>query len=68
MQAKLRLYVWRLVLLMVGGLVGTAQAGKTLDAIKSRGSIKCGVNTGLAGFAIADSKGQSGLDAGFCKG
>ena len=69
MERKLRLYVWGLVLLMIGGLVGTAQAGKTLDAIKSRGSIKCGVNTGLAGFAIADSKGQwTGLDADFCKG
>ena len=48
--------------------VGTAQAGKTLDAIKSRGAIKCGVNTGLAGFSIADSKGQwTGLDADACK-
>jgi general L-amino acid transport system substrate-binding protein len=48
--------------------IGTAQAGKNLDAIKASGTIKCGVSTGLAGFSIADSKGQySGLDADFCK-
>jgi general L-amino acid transport system substrate-binding protein len=27
-----------------------AHAGKTLDAIKARGQVICGVNTGLAGF------------------
>ena len=31
--------------------IGTAQAGKNLDAIKSNGTIKCGVSTGLAGFS-----------------
>ncbi|MDH3598732.1 MAG: amino acid ABC transporter substrate-binding protein [Candidatus Tectomicrobia bacterium] len=45
-----------------------AQAGATLDAVKSRGTLKCGVSTGLAGFSIADSKGQwQGLDADGCK-
>ncbi|MDP4608954.1 MAG: amino acid ABC transporter substrate-binding protein, partial [Burkholderiaceae bacterium] len=35
----------------------------TMDAIKARDSIACGVNTGLAGFSAADSKGEwSGLD------
>lgn len=59
--------------LILGGLLatlfaGVAQAGKTIDAIKARGRIKCGVSTGLAGFSIADSQGQwSGLDADFCK-
>jgi general L-amino acid transport system substrate-binding protein len=49
-------------------LAGTAQAGKTLDAIKARGNIVCGVNTGLAGFSIADSQGKwTGLDADFCR-
>ncbi len=42
-------------------------AGKTIDTIKSRGQLSCGVNTGLAGFSQADSAGtRSGLDAGFC--
>ncbi|MEN9538115.1 MAG: hypothetical protein RLZZ126_350 [Pseudomonadota bacterium] len=45
-----------------------AHAGKTLDAIKSRGQVVCGVNTGLAGFAQADSSGKwSGLDIDVCK-
>ncbi|MCP5280762.1 MAG: amino acid ABC transporter substrate-binding protein [Rhodoferax sp.] len=45
-----------------------AHAGKTLDAIKARGQVVCGVNTGLAGFAAADSTGKwSGLDIDVCK-
>jgi general L-amino acid transport system substrate-binding protein len=45
-----------------------AHAGKTLDAIKARGQLVCGVNTGLAGFAIADSSGKwSGLDVDICR-
>ncbi len=45
-----------------------AHAGKTLDAIKSRGQVVCGVNTGLAGFAAADSSGNwSGIDVDVCK-
>ena len=45
-----------------------AHAGKTLDAIRSRGQIVCGVNTGLAGFAAADSSGKwSGLDVDVCR-
>ena len=45
-----------------------AHAGKTLDAIKSRGQVVCGVNTGLAGFAAADSAGKwSGMDVDVCR-
>ena len=45
-----------------------ALAGKTLDAIKARGQLVCGVNTGLAGFAQADSNGQwTGLDVDVCR-
>ena len=45
-----------------------AHAGKTLDAIKSRGQLVCGVNEGLAGFSSADSQGKwSGLDVDVCK-
>src|SRR5690349_11999695 len=45
-----------------------AFAGKTLDAIKARGQLVCGVNTGLAGFSQADSQGAwSGLDVDVCK-
>jgi general L-amino acid transport system substrate-binding protein len=45
-----------------------AHAGKTLDAIKARGQLICGVNTGLAGFSAADSQGNwTGLDIDVCK-
>ncbi len=50
------------------GATGVAHAGPTIDAIKDRGSVRCGVNTGLAGFSIADSQGKwTGLDADFCR-
>jgi len=45
-----------------------AFAGKTLDTIKSRGQLVCGVNTGLAGFSAADSQGKwTGLDVDVCR-
>ena len=47
---------------------GMAQAGATLDAIKQRGALRCGVNTSLAGFSIPDSQGKwTGIDADFCR-
>src|SRR5215469_2249491 len=46
----------------------TAHAGPTLDAIKGRGMVVCGVNTGLAGFALPDREGNfKGLDADTCR-
>lgn len=45
-----------------------AHAGKTLDGIKARGQVICGVNTGLAGFGAADSNGKwTGLDVDVCR-
>ncbi len=50
------------------GLPGLAQAGETLDNIKSKDMLRCGVNTGLQGFSAPDSKGQwTGIDAEFCQ-
>src|SRR3981081_4323846 len=50
------------------GAAGTAQAGKDLDAIKARGQLSGGLNTGGAGFAEADSQGKwVGLDADVCR-
>jgi general L-amino acid transport system substrate-binding protein len=40
----------------------------TLDAIKQRGSVICGANTGLPGFSIPDAQGSwSGMDVEFCR-
>ena len=45
-----------------------AHAGKTLDAVKQRGSLNCGVTTGVAGFSAPDSQGNwSGLDVDTCR-
>jgi general L-amino acid transport system substrate-binding protein len=45
-----------------------AHAGKDLDAIKKRGELICGVNTGLAGFSAADSQSKwSGMDVDVCR-
>ncbi len=49
-------------------MAAPANAGKTLDGIKARGQVICGVNTGLAGFGAADSTGKwSGLDVDVCR-
>ncbi len=49
-------------------VAGAAQAGDTYNAVKQRGFVQCGVNTGLPGFSIADSKGQwTGLDVDMCR-
>ncbi|KQP04307.1 amino acid ABC transporter substrate-binding protein [Pseudorhodoferax sp. Leaf265] len=46
----------------------TAQAGKTLDAVKARGTVKCGVTNGVAGFSAPDTQGNwSGLDVDTCR-
>jgi general L-amino acid transport system substrate-binding protein len=51
------------------GLVATAQAGPTLDAVKARGTLVCGIHAGVAGFALPDSRGTwQGLDVDLCRG
>ena len=46
----------------------SAQAGETLDAVKKKGFVQCGISTGIAGFSLADSKGAwSGLDVDMCR-
>jgi general L-amino acid transport system substrate-binding protein len=45
-----------------------AFAGQTLNAVKQRGSLKCGVTNGVAGFSAPDSKGNwTGLDVDTCR-
>jgi general L-amino acid transport system substrate-binding protein len=53
----------------MGTLVAApAFAGKTLDGIKARGQLVCGVHTGLAGFGAADSNGKwTGIDVDVCR-
>ena len=45
-----------------------ANAGDTFDAVKARGSVNCGVHTGLFGFSAPDDTGiWRGLDADYCR-
>ena len=45
-----------------------AGAASTLDAIRARGTLICGVTTGLAGFAQPDSQGVwRGFDVDYCR-
>jgi len=47
---------------------GAAHSGATFDAVKKKGYLQCGVNTGLPGFANADDKGNwTGLDVDLCR-
>ena len=46
-----------------------AASAATLDEVKSRGALKCGVSQGLPGFSNPDADGNwSGLDVDLCKG
>ena len=41
----------------------------TLDAVRARGRLNCGVHEGLVGFAYTDNRGDwRGFDADFCRG
>jgi general L-amino acid transport system substrate-binding protein len=52
----------------IAGAATAAYAGKELDAIKARGQLICGVSTGVAGFAAADSQGKwTGIDVDVCR-
>ena len=54
--------------LAIAAAASPAWAGKTLDAVKQRGQVVCGVNTSGPGFSNADSQGKwTGLDVDFCK-
>src|SRR5882757_924895 len=60
---------------LVAGMLGAAGAGwagevksATLDAIKKRDQLICGVDTGIPGFAYQDSAGKwQGLDIAYCQ-
>ncbi|MEY1556826.1 amino acid ABC transporter substrate-binding protein [Yoonia sp. R2331] len=54
--------------LAVAGLSAGAAAAGTLDDVKARGTLNCGVTTGLVGFAAPDANGVwEGFDVGVCR-
>jgi general L-amino acid transport system substrate-binding protein len=49
-------------------LFATTASASTLDAVKQRGSLACGVSQGLPGFSDHDAAGKwSGFDVDFCR-
>jgi general L-amino acid transport system substrate-binding protein len=49
-------------------LTAGAASAATLDDVKARGTLKCGVNTGFAGFAFPDAEGKwQGFDVDLCR-
>ena len=47
---------------------GLVQADETLDAVKSKGFVQCGVSQGLPGFSNPDDQGNwTGLDVDYCR-
>jgi len=53
---------------LVAGMSTAAHAASTLESVKAAGKVKCGVNTGLAGFAAPNDQGVwAGLDIDLCK-
>jgi general L-amino acid transport system substrate-binding protein len=57
------------VCFVAGFVAATARAQtKTLDVVKQRGALSCGVNEGLAGFGQPDDKGNwTGFNIDYCK-
>jgi len=54
--------------LTVAGLAAGAAAAGTLDDVKARGKLNCGVTTGLVGFAAPDANGVwEGFDVSLCR-
>ena len=54
--------------LTVAGVAAGASAAATLDDVKARGKLNCGVTTGLVGFAAPDANGVwEGFDVAVCR-
>jgi general L-amino acid transport system substrate-binding protein len=58
---------WLLGTVLASALIQGAAAG-TLDAVKARGTLRCGVGGDLPGLSFKDKEGHwSGLDVDFCR-
>ncbi len=54
--------------LTIAGLAAGAAAAGTLDDVKARGTLNCGVSTGVVGFASPDANGEwQGFDVAVCR-
>lgn len=63
-----KIHVLASALALTAAMTSNAFAGATLDSVKKKGFVQCGVSTGLPGFSSADNKGNwSGLDVDMCR-
>ncbi|GGL51164.1 amino acid ABC transporter substrate-binding protein [Wenxinia marina] len=54
--------------LTVAGLAAGVASAATLDDVRERGTLNCGVTTGLVGFAAPNANGEwEGFDVGICR-
>ena len=54
--------------LTAAGMLAGAAAATTLEDVKARGALNCGVNTGLVGFAAPDANNNwQGFDVDMCR-
>ena len=66
-EVKMNKTVFLGALTAAGVAAGAAAAG-TLDDVKARGTLNCGVSTGLVGFAAPDANGEwNGFDVSVCR-
>ncbi|HJN04176.1 MAG TPA: amino acid ABC transporter substrate-binding protein, partial [Alphaproteobacteria bacterium] len=61
-------FVWTLMGAALVALISFSANAATLDDVKAAGVLKCGINTGLPGFAYTDDAGNwVGFDAAYCR-
>ncbi|MCB1380504.1 MAG: amino acid ABC transporter substrate-binding protein [Alphaproteobacteria bacterium] len=64
---KSKIYAWVLGA-AVSAIAATAAQAGTLDDVKQKGFVQCGVSQGLAGFSNPDSNNNwTGMDVDFCR-
>ena len=57
-----------LLLVSLAGLASAATAGPTVEQVRKRGQLLCGVNPGVVGFGFSDERGNwAGFDIDFCR-
>ena len=57
-----------LALALVGLSFSAISSAGTLDDVRAKGHVQCGINTGLAGFAFTDDQGNwQGFDVALCQ-
>lgn len=63
------MWKWMMGAVLAAGLAAPAHAQATLDAVRARGQLNCGVNINVSGFTTIDSRGEyQGMVADLCRG